>query len=97
LSVVRSGLAAVSPAAQEALIAKVASQTATEVANRFRPLVEAAEKRIMGEVNSLGREQRRTTDDVADLRRDIARLERRVADIEMRESNGAAKASTPGQ
>lgn len=97
LGAVRMGLAAVSPSAQEALIAKVASQTATEVANRFRPLVEAAERRIMGEVNALGREQRRTTDDVTELRQDLAKLERRIAEIEMREreAKSAAGTSTP--
>lgn len=98
LSAVRAGLAVVSPTAQEALIAKVANQTATEVANRFRPLVEAAERRIMGEVNALGREQRRTTDDVTELRQDLVKLERRIAEIEMREreANVAAKASPTG-
>lgn len=90
LSVVRAGLAAVSQTAQEALIAKVASQTATEVANRFRPIVEAAERRIMSEVAALGREQHRTTDDVSELRADLAKLERRIAEIERREAKNAA-------
>lgn len=85
LGVVRAGLAAVSASAQEALIAKVASATAAEVTNRFRPIVEAAERRIMGEVGVLGREQKRTTDDVAELRHELRELDRRISEIERKE------------
>lgn len=95
LGVVRAGLAAVSPASQEALITKAASAAATEVANRFRPIVEAAERRVMGEVSMLGREQKRTNDDVSELRRDLAKLERRIADIEREQEAKRAAQATP--
>jgi len=94
LGVVRAGLAAVSPSAQEALIAKVANQVATEVTNRFRPVVEAAERRIMGEVNALTREHRRTNDDVTDLRRQMTDFERRLSELEQREGNADPTAPT---